>query len=117
MSEILARIRVRETAGIRRFLYPLSVVMPLPEGAGCPSAWQAYSVIPPSPAMPRPPPSSCLRCRRAPASFGRDPALSCTAPKQTNEEAAMTDWNLPWAGGCRCGARRACISRCWQSLR
>ena len=34
MSEILARIRVRETAGIRRFLYPLSVVMVLPEDAG-----------------------------------------------------------------------------------
>ena len=32
MSEILARIRVRETAGIRRFLYPLSTVWRLPEG-------------------------------------------------------------------------------------
>jgi len=30
MSEVLARIRVRETAGIRRFLYPLSVVTGLP---------------------------------------------------------------------------------------
>jgi len=30
MSEVLARIRVRETAGIRRFLYPLSAVMDLP---------------------------------------------------------------------------------------
>lgn len=34
MSEILARLRVRETAGIRRFLYPLTVIMPLPDGAG-----------------------------------------------------------------------------------
>ena len=33
MSEILARIRVRETYGIRRFLYPLTIVMPLPNGA------------------------------------------------------------------------------------
>ena len=30
MSEILARIRVRETSGIRRFLYPLKVVLKLP---------------------------------------------------------------------------------------
>ena len=30
MSEILARIRVRETAGIRRFLYPLTVHANLP---------------------------------------------------------------------------------------
>ena len=29
MSEILARIRVRETAGIRRFLYPLSALLPM----------------------------------------------------------------------------------------
>lgn len=34
MSEVLARIRVRETAGIRRFLYPLTMIMPLPDGAG-----------------------------------------------------------------------------------
>ncbi len=34
MSEILARIRVRETHGIRRFLYPLSIVITLPDGAG-----------------------------------------------------------------------------------
>jgi hypothetical protein len=34
MSEVLARLRVRETHGIRRFLYPLTVIMPLPEGAG-----------------------------------------------------------------------------------
>ena len=34
MSDVLARIRVRETAGIRRFLYPLTVIMPLPDGAG-----------------------------------------------------------------------------------
>ena len=31
MSEVLARIRVRETAGIRRFLYPLTAVLDLPE--------------------------------------------------------------------------------------
>ncbi len=33
MSEVLARIRVRETAGIRRFLYPFTVIMPLPNNA------------------------------------------------------------------------------------
>jgi len=33
MSEVLVRIRVRETAGIRRFLYPLSAYVHLPEGA------------------------------------------------------------------------------------
>ena len=33
MSEVLARIRVRETAGIRRFLYPLSTIIWLPEDA------------------------------------------------------------------------------------
>ena len=32
MSEVLARLRVRETHGIRRFLYPLKVVVELPEG-------------------------------------------------------------------------------------
>jgi len=32
MSEVLARIRVRETHGIRRFLYPLKSVIELPEG-------------------------------------------------------------------------------------
>lgn len=32
MSEVLARIRVRETHGIRRFLYPLKTVIELPEG-------------------------------------------------------------------------------------
>ncbi len=31
MSEILARIRVRETHGIRRFLYPLTAMVDLPE--------------------------------------------------------------------------------------
>ena len=31
MSEVLARIRVRETHGIRRFLYPLSVIVEFPE--------------------------------------------------------------------------------------
>lgn len=31
MSDVLARIRVRETAGIRRFLYPLSAVVSLPQ--------------------------------------------------------------------------------------
>ncbi len=31
MSEVLARIRVRETHGIRRFLYPLSAVASLPQ--------------------------------------------------------------------------------------
>ena len=32
MSEVLARIRVRETAGIRRFLYPLTTYINLSEG-------------------------------------------------------------------------------------
>ncbi len=32
MSDVLARIRVRETAGIRRFLYPLAATVELPTG-------------------------------------------------------------------------------------
>ena len=32
MTEVLARIRVRETAGIRRFLYPLQTKIVVPEG-------------------------------------------------------------------------------------
>ena len=31
MSEVLARIRVRETHGIRRFLYPLTATLNLPQ--------------------------------------------------------------------------------------
>jgi hypothetical protein len=38
MSEILARIRVRETAGIRRFLYPLQAKILVPNGIN-PSAF------------------------------------------------------------------------------
>ena len=42
MSEILARIRVREIHGIRRFLYPLKVVIELPEGTNTDSlGWSA----------------------------------------------------------------------------
>ena len=42
MSEVLARIRVRETHGIRRFLYPLKTFVELPEGLDTSSlGWSA----------------------------------------------------------------------------
>ncbi len=42
MSEVLARLRVRETAGIRRFLYPLKTMIELPAGIDTSSlGWSA----------------------------------------------------------------------------